>query len=84
MPTEPSPGGIGDGVDVTLLDVPGTYVAAVSPGAATRLNKPNFRLLAAGVETPVGPFFFKLTGPDRTIARWDDQFSAFLRTIRLD
>ena len=72
-----------NGLDVTLLDVPGTYVAAVRPGAAERLDKPNFRLLAAVVETPVGPWFFKLTGPARTIDRWDTPFSAFLRSVRV-
>ena len=72
-----------NGLMVTVLDVPGTYMAAVSPGSTTRLNRPNFRLLAAVVETPVGPYFFKLTGPDRTVARWDDRFSAFLRSVRL-
>ena len=73
-----------NGLAVTVLDVPGTYVAAVSPGSATRLSKPSFRLLAAVVETPVGPYFFKLTGPDRTVARWDDPFSAFLRSVRVE
>lgn len=73
-----------NGLAVTVLDVPGTYAAAVSPGSATRLNKPNFRLLAAVVETPAGPYFFKLTGPDRTVALWDDPFSAFLRSVRID
>ena len=72
-----------NGLAVTLLDVPGTYVAAVRPGAAERLDKPGFRLLAAVVETPVGPWFFKLTGPARTIARWDATFGAFLRTVRV-
>lgn len=73
-----------NGLDVVLLDVPGTYVAAVRPGAAERLDKPGFRLLAAVVETPAGPWFFKLTGPARTIDRWDAPFSAFLRTVRLE
>ena len=73
-----------NGLRVTVLDVPGTYVAAVSPGSTTRLNKPNFRLLAAIVETPAGPYFFKLIGPDRTVARWDNQFSAFLRSVRVE
>ena len=73
-----------NGLAVTLLDVPGVYVAAVSPGSATRLGKPNFRLMAAVVETPVGPYFFKLTGPDRTVARWNTQFAAFLRSVRVD
>ena len=73
-----------NGLDVTLLDVPGTYVAAVRPGAAERLDKPDFRLLAAVVESPVGPWFFKLTGPARTIARWDAAFGAFLRSARVE
>lgn len=73
-----------NGLAVTLLDVPGTYVAAVRPGADTRLDKPDFRLLAAVVETPAGPYFFKLTGPARSVARWDRPFSAFLRTVSVD
>ena len=73
-----------NGLDVTLLDVPGTYVAAVRPGAAERFEKPDFRLLAAVVETPAGPWFFKLTGPVRTIARWNAAFGEFLRTARVE
>ena len=73
-----------NGLDVTLLDVPGTYVAAIRPGAAERFDKPDFRLLAAVVETPAGPWFFKLTGPARTIARWDAPFGAFLREVRVE
>jgi hypothetical protein len=73
-----------DGAAVTVLDVPGTYVAAVSPGSATRLNKPNFRLLAAVVESQAGPYFFKLIGTDRTVARWDGTFTTFLRSIRVE
>ena len=72
-----------NGLDVTLLDVPGTYVAAVRPGAAERFEKPDFRLLAAVVATPAGPWFFKLTGPTRTIGRWDAAFEAFLREARV-
>ena len=73
-----------NGLAVTVLDVPGTYVAAVSPGSATRLNRPNFRLMAAVVETPAGPYFFKLTGPIRTVARWEDPFGTFLRSVRVE
>jgi len=72
-----------NGLAVTVLDVSGIYVSAVSPGSATRLSKPNFRLMAAVVETPIGPYFFKLTGPDRTVARWNKRFAAFLRSIRV-
>jgi hypothetical protein len=30
-------------------------------------KKPNFRMIAAVVETPAGSYFFKLTGPNRTV-----------------
>ena len=31
------------------------------------VKKPNFRMLAAIVETPAGNYFFKLTGPLKTV-----------------
>ena len=70
------------GLNVTLLDVSGTYVAEVQPGSAERFNKPGFRLRAAVIETPDGPYFVKLTGPAATVARWDEPFLAFLRSAR--
>ena len=73
-----------NGLDVTLLDVPGTYVASVRPGAAERLDKPDFRLLAAVVATPAGPWFFKLTGPTRTVARWEADFNTLINSVRLE
>jgi len=71
-----------NGMNVTLIDVSGTYVAEVSPGSSEHYNKPNFRLRAAVVETPGGPHYIKLTGPAATIARWDASFTAWLKTLR--
>jgi hypothetical protein len=70
------------GLAVTLVDVSGTYVAEVTPGSKERFNKPGFRLRAAVVETPSGPYFVKLTGPAKTIAKWNDSFLAFVRSLR--
>ena len=67
---------------VTLLDVPGIYAAAVRPGSGMRYHKTNFRLKAAVVETPAGPYFFKMTGPSRTVLAWSDQFATFLESVR--
>ena len=69
------------GLDVTLLDVSGTYTAEMAPGSGTRHNKPNFRLRAAVVETPRGPYFFKLVGPEKTITRWDQEFNNIVRSV---
>jgi hypothetical protein len=54
-----------NGLQLTILDVSGTYVAEVRPGATERHNKPGFRMRATVVETPKGPYFIKLTGPPR-------------------
>jgi len=70
------------GLAVTLLDVSGTYIAEVQPGAAERFNKPRFRLRAAVIETSGGPYFVKLTGPAATVAKWDAAFLAFLKSAR--
>lgn len=72
------------GLAITLLDVTGTYVAAVSPGATEHYDRPGSRLRAAVVETPHGPYFIKLTGPERTVARWDDAFAHFLESLRFE
>ncbi|MCY4076711.1 MAG: hypothetical protein OXH04_14910 [Acidobacteria bacterium] len=74
---------VGD-LPVTLLDVPGTFAAEVRPGSRMRYYKPGFRLLAAVVETPDGPYFFKLTGPDRTVLRWADSFEAAIESARVE
>lgn len=70
------------GLKITLVDVPGTYVAEVTPGSSERFNKPNFRQLAAVIETSAGPYFVKLVGPAATVARWEKSFRGFLATIR--
>ena len=72
------------GLAITLVDLTGTYVAEVSPGSSERYNKPGFRLRAAVVETPEGPYFVKLTGPEKTVARWDDAFMAFVKSLRVE
>ena len=70
------------GLSVTLVDLSGTYVAEVTPGSKDRFNKPGFRLRAAVVETPTGPYFVKLTGPAKTIAKWSDSYLAFVKSLR--
>ena len=74
---------VGD-LPVTVLDVPGTFGAEVRPGSRIHYHKPDFRLLAAVVETPAGPYFFKLTGPDRTVLRWADSFERAIESARFE
>lgn len=71
-----------NGLAVTLVDVSGTYIAEMTPGATERHNSPNFRLRAAVAETPNGPYFVKLTGPAKTVARWDQAFEQFVASLK--
>jgi hypothetical protein len=72
------------GLAVTMVDVSGTFVAEVSPGSTEKFNKPGFRQRAAVVETSAGPYFVKLVGPAKTVAKWDESFLAFLKSIRIE
>jgi hypothetical protein len=73
-------------LSVTAIDVSGTYVAEVKPGAGERLNKPNFRMRAAVVETPKGPYFVKFTGPEKTVGQAiaSGEFDRFLKSLRVE
>ncbi len=71
-----------NGMKVTLVDVPGTYVAEMTPGATERHNSLNFHLRAAVIETSNGPYFIKLTGPAKTVAASEKSFDAFLTSIK--
>lgn len=66
---------------VTTVDVDGAYVAETRPGSGERLNKPKFRMRAAVVETPRGPYFVKFTGPQATVSQGLPTFDAFLKSL---
>ena len=68
------------GIPLTIVDVSGTYKESMGPMTATT-PKSNFRMLAAVAETSSGPWFFKLTGPAKTVAKWEPSFHKFLDTI---
>jgi hypothetical protein len=71
-----------NGLAVTLVDVAGTYVAETAPGAAARHNKPHFRLRAGVIDTPNGPYFIKLTGPEKTVTTWDHAYQQFVSSVK--
>ena len=71
-----------NGLQLTAVDADGTYVAEMRPGAAEHYNKPGFRLRAAVVETPRGPYYIKMTGPAKTIGAADAAYAAFLGSLR--
>lgn len=67
-----------NGLKVTLLDVSGTYTAEMAPGSSSHHNNAGYRLRAAVIETPKGPYFAKLVGPEKTLAKWETEFKSFV------
>ena len=69
------------GLKVTTLDVSGNFADAMM-GMSTGASKSNYRMLAAIVETPDGPWFFKGVGPEATMAGHREAFVKMLDTVR--
>lgn len=64
---------------VTWMDVAGTLKPSTI-GVGPTTPQPNSRLLGAVVEGAGGPWFFKIVGPDATVAAARDDFLALLRS----
>lgn len=69
---------------ITRADVQGTYRAPVRPGAAERRNEPDYRMIAAVVEGPSGPWFIRFLGPAKEVAVGETSFDSFLSGLRLE
>lgn len=70
-----------NGLKLTTVDLSGTYVAETTPGSGEFLNKPGYRLRGAVIETPKGPYFVKLVGPEKTVTHWNESFLGYLRSF---
>jgi hypothetical protein len=71
------------GMQITVVDIAGNYSArSMMPGASAPAPKDGYRMLAAIVETPAGPWYFKATGPAHTIAAHREEFMNLLRSIK--
>ena len=70
-----------NGYHVTWIDVSGTLKPS-NMGTGPTTEQPNSRLYGAVVEGPGGPWFFKATGPDATLAAERDNFLEMLRSVR--
>jgi hypothetical protein len=70
------------GLNVTTVDVSGTYMGMGGPMAASHTAKNGYRLLGAIVEGPEGAVFFKFTGPAKTVAASQPTFDKMLETLK--
>jgi hypothetical protein len=74
-----------NGLNVTITYTTGTYLQSPSPMMMSGPveEKPGYAMLAAIVETPEGPWFFKATGTQKTIDYWRDDFEKFTGSFKL-
>jgi hypothetical protein len=70
-----------NGLKETSVDVAGSYQPAQMGGASADV-KSGWRLLAAVIEGPGGPWFWRLTGPDATVKAAKPQFEALLSSLQ--
>ena len=73
----------GINTDVTRVEVAGRY-AAMTPGQPGKNDKPNYRLLGAIVVTKDTGYFFKLTGPDKTVLAASKGFDALIESMTIE
>lgn len=75
-----------NGLSVTLLDVTGIYAGGDMGGGAGAhggAGSTNLARMRAGVvQTPNGPYFLKLTGPVKTVTKWDQAFNQFVASLK--
>ena len=71
-----------NGLQVTTIDLSGTYMASMGPSAPVTVSKLDYRLLGAIVEGPQGAVFFKLTGPAKTMAANEAAFQALVQSVK--
>lgn len=71
------------GMAVTLMDISGRYAdGTMTPGQAATPTAEEYRMFAAVVETPDGPWFFKAVGPQATMAANREAMLGMLKSAR--
>ncbi len=75
----------GKNVEVTRVEITGKYAGMGMPGQPKQEGKTNYRLLGAILMTPENTgYFFKLTGPDKTVAATAKDFDAMIESMTLE
>jgi len=70
-----------NGLKVTTVQINGTYMGMGGMMTESSPKKENYRLLGAIVEAPEGLVFFKMTGPQTTIADAEKEFDAMVGSL---
>lgn len=69
-------------VKATYLDVSGTYLYKPFPMAPQAERRPDHRMIAVVFESPNGPYFFRLVGPEKTVTANKAKFDDWLKNFK--
>jgi hypothetical protein len=70
-------------INVTRVDVAGTYLPMQMPGVpALPAKHPGWRLTGGIVQAPSGTWFFKITGPDATVKAASPEFDIMMDSVK--
>jgi hypothetical protein len=70
------------GVDVTYLDIRGTYLFKERPSDAETARRPNYRMVGVVLASKNGPYFIRLVGPADTVAHYKKGFDEWLKGFK--
>lgn len=66
---------------ITLIYLEGIYASRGLNMTGPVMEKPGYSLLAAIVKTPSGPYYFKTTGPVKTVQSWAGSFDELTQSF---
>jgi hypothetical protein len=72
------------GLKVHFVEVSGYMMVSRTMGGTGERSPSQYRLLGGIVEMPDGNWFFKGTGPDKTMAAAREAFLRLLRSVQAD
>jgi hypothetical protein len=70
------------GVDVTMVDVRGTYKYKPAPMAPNEELRPAHRMIGVVFASPQGPYYMRFVGPEKTIEKNRKDFDKFLKGFK--
>lgn len=70
------------GLNVTTMDVAGTYAGTGGMAMTPQPPKADYRMLAAIIEGPGGNIYIKFTGPAKTVAANAAKFDSLLASFQ--
>lgn len=75
-----------EGLRIHTADIPGTYLERPFPRSEEFTERPNYRMLAAIIETTKeggdGPYFVRLVGPAKSIEAAKPGWDAFIASLK--